>query len=70
MDLMDLIGYAVSLLFLITIPPVSTLIMLVCWIYHYFTGRLNNDYVMTEEEEAELRNMIKDLLNDNEEKRY
>lgn len=69
MDVMDLIGHIICLLFLITMPPVSMFIMLVYWIYRYFRNRLppkNDNHVMTEEKETELRNIIEDIRNGNE----
>lgn len=62
MDLMDLIGHIICLLLLMTMPPVSMIIMLVYRIYRYLTGRLPPKE-MTEEEERKLRDIIEDIRN-------
>lgn len=65
MNLMDLIGYAIGLLLLITMPPVSIIIILVCKIYRHLKSHLP-PHVMTKEEEARLRQIIEDIRNGNE----
>lgn len=65
---MDLIGHIICLLFLMIMPPVSTFIMLVYWICRYFRNRLfpkDDNNIMTEEKEAELKNIIENIRNGN-----